>query len=130
MGAAVLIRALEPTAGIEEMMLRRGGAELCNGPGKLTQALGIGLGENGTSLVSGPVRVLARLAAAVRDRAADRDHEGRGPAVALLRAGLAGRLAAVASGPARESGRLNCSIKGVGVRSVRTLGGGVSGNSR
>ena len=58
-GAAVLIRALEPTAGIEEMMLRRGAGELCNGPGKLTQALGIGLGENGTSLVSGPVRVLA-----------------------------------------------------------------------
>ena len=57
-GAAVLIRALEPTAGIEVMRLRRGAGELCNGPGKLTQALGIGLGENGTSLVSGPVRVL------------------------------------------------------------------------
>jgi DNA-3-methyladenine glycosylase len=58
-GAAVLIRALSPVAGIEEMTLRRGGAELCNGPGKLTQALGIGLGENGTSLIDGPVRVLA-----------------------------------------------------------------------
>src|SRR4051794_6402976 len=54
-GAAVLIRALTPLHGIEEMRLRRGGAELCNGPGKLTQALGIGLGENGTSLIDGPV---------------------------------------------------------------------------
>ena len=57
-GAAVLIRALQPTAGVEVMTMRRGGGELCNGPGKLTQALGIGLGENGTSLISGPVRVL------------------------------------------------------------------------
>jgi DNA-3-methyladenine glycosylase len=67
-GAAVLIRALLPTAGIEQMHLRRGlgrnGArrevELCSGPGKLTQALGIGLEENGTSLSSGPVRILPR----------------------------------------------------------------------
>ena len=56
-GAAVLIRALEPTAGIEVMRDRRGVGELCNGPGKLTQALGIGLAENGTSLISGPVRI-------------------------------------------------------------------------
>jgi DNA-3-methyladenine glycosylase len=59
-GAAVLIRALEPLSGLELMRLRRGGgAGLANGPGKLTQALGISLTENGTSLVSGPVRVLA-----------------------------------------------------------------------
>jgi DNA-3-methyladenine glycosylase len=56
-GAAVLIRALEPVSGFELMRARRGTSELCNGPGKLTQALGISLGENGTSLVSGPVRV-------------------------------------------------------------------------
>jgi DNA-3-methyladenine glycosylase len=67
-GAAVLIRALQPIAGIERMRERRGligarparDADLCSGPGKLTQALGIELGENGTPLASGPVRIGAR----------------------------------------------------------------------
>jgi DNA-3-methyladenine glycosylase len=57
-GAAVLIRALEPLDGVEEMRMRRGRVreeELCSGPGKLTQALGIELAENGTSLLTGPV---------------------------------------------------------------------------
>jgi DNA-3-methyladenine glycosylase len=59
-GAAVLIRALEPIAGIELMYARRGVAdvhELCSGPGKLTQALGVSLAHNDTSLSSGPVRI-------------------------------------------------------------------------
>ena len=56
-GAAVLIRALEPLHGVDAMRLRRGGAELCNGPGKLTQALGIDLSENHTSLIDGPVLI-------------------------------------------------------------------------
>jgi DNA-3-methyladenine glycosylase len=77
-GAAVLIRALAPLTGIELMRARRGllgedgdvdaeagqarslDRELCSGPGKLTQALGIELDENGTSLASGPVRIGAR----------------------------------------------------------------------
>jgi DNA-3-methyladenine glycosylase len=62
-GAAVLIRALEPVDGIEVMRERRRVArdeELCSGPGKLTQALGIGLSLNGTSLVDGPIEVLTR----------------------------------------------------------------------
>jgi DNA-3-methyladenine glycosylase len=64
-GAAVLIRALEPVEGIDLMRARRGlerTQELCSGPGKLTQALGIGLADNGSSLVDGPIEVLARRA--------------------------------------------------------------------
>ncbi len=59
-GAAVLIRALEPLSGIETMRRRRGlvrAEDLCSGPGKLTQALGVSLEENGSSLTSGPVRI-------------------------------------------------------------------------
>jgi DNA-3-methyladenine glycosylase len=62
-GAAVLIRALEPLDGIEIMRSRRGVErleELCSGPGKLTQALGIGLELNGTSLLDGPIRIEPR----------------------------------------------------------------------
>jgi len=78
-GAAVLIRALAPSEGIEAMCARRGAAarsssrgegrperaaprelELCSGPGKLTQALGVTLQDNGGDLRSGPVRILAR----------------------------------------------------------------------
>jgi DNA-3-methyladenine glycosylase len=66
-GAAVLIRALEPLGGLELMRARRGlerERDLCSGPGKLTQALGIGLELDGTSLCGGPVQVLPRPAAA------------------------------------------------------------------
>jgi DNA-3-methyladenine glycosylase len=59
-GAAVLIRALEPLDGIEVMRERRGvhGLEqLCSGPGKLTQALGIELEHNTTDLERGPIRI-------------------------------------------------------------------------
>jgi DNA-3-methyladenine glycosylase len=62
-GAAVLIRALEPVEGVDLMRARRGVErfeELCSGPGKLTQALAIGLDLNGSSLVGGPIEVLAR----------------------------------------------------------------------
>jgi DNA-3-methyladenine glycosylase len=57
-GAAVLIRALEPVAGIDEMRERRGVERirsLCSGPGKLTQALAIGLEHNGSDLRRGPI---------------------------------------------------------------------------
>jgi DNA-3-methyladenine glycosylase len=59
-GAAVLIRALEPLTGLDEMRLRRGwerSTDLCSGPGKLTQALGIGLDLNETPLLGGPIRL-------------------------------------------------------------------------
>jgi DNA-3-methyladenine glycosylase len=62
-GAAVLIRALEPLTGLDLMRARRGldrAEDLCSGPGKLTQALGLGLELNGSSLTDGPIEVLAR----------------------------------------------------------------------
>jgi DNA-3-methyladenine glycosylase len=67
-GAAVLIRALAPTTGIERMRARRARAgaralrdqDLCSGPGKLTQALGVRLTHNGCSLADGPVCMRAR----------------------------------------------------------------------
>ena len=63
-GAAALVRALEPVEGIDLMRERRGmerPEDLCNGPGKLTQALGIGLDLNGTPLMGGgPIEILPR----------------------------------------------------------------------
>jgi len=62
-GAAVLIRALEPVEGLDEMRARRGlerAEDLCSGPGKLTQALGIGLELNASSLVDGAMRIEPR----------------------------------------------------------------------
>jgi DNA-3-methyladenine glycosylase len=63
LGAAVLIRAIEPLEGIELMRARRGvlrDQELTNGPGKLTEALAIGLEMNGVSLEDGPIRIEPR----------------------------------------------------------------------
>ena len=64
-GAAVLIRALAPVAGAQEMRARRGllggrpaaDGELCSGPGKLTQALGVHLGQDGCDLSRGPILI-------------------------------------------------------------------------
>jgi DNA-3-methyladenine glycosylase len=59
-GAAVLIRALEPIAALDTMRERRGlhaVEQLCSGPGKLTQALDIELELNGSDLVRGPLRI-------------------------------------------------------------------------
>jgi len=61
--AAVLIRALEPTVGLEAMRARRGerpDRDLCAGPGKLTEALGVGLELNGADLAKTPFAVLQR----------------------------------------------------------------------
>jgi DNA-3-methyladenine glycosylase len=60
---AVLIRALEPVAGVELMRRRRRlpdapEARLCRGPGALCQALGIDRARNGSDLVRGPLRII------------------------------------------------------------------------
>ena len=58
-GAAVLLRAIQPIAGTRRMRAARGLAsgaperEIANGPGKLTQALGVTLGDYGHSLLHG-----------------------------------------------------------------------------
>ena len=50
-GSAVLIRALRPIDGQDLMVQRRGRAsDLCSGPGRLTQALGIDLDYDGHDL--------------------------------------------------------------------------------
>lgn len=59
---AVLVRALEPLEGIDAMALRRRRerpVELCSGPGKLAQALGIDLSDNGSALGEGRIAVYA-----------------------------------------------------------------------
>jgi len=59
-GEAVLIRALEPVAGIELMQKRRKTAkieDLCNGPGKLTQAFGITRKHNNLPLFDGKLQI-------------------------------------------------------------------------
>lgn len=56
-GSAVLLRALEPTDGIDAMRDRRGLSEprlLCAGPGRLAQALGVSLAHDGLPLDAAP----------------------------------------------------------------------------
>ena len=53
--AAVLLRAIQPVEGLEFIAVRRSGRrqpEWCNGPGKLTQALGIDGSLNGADLTN------------------------------------------------------------------------------
>ncbi len=57
-GSAVLIRALRPLEGRELMAGRRGReTNLCDGPGKLTQALGVDLAHDGCELDRGALTI-------------------------------------------------------------------------
>ena len=65
-GAGVLIRAMEPTAGLELMRARRGLADmrlLCAGPGRVGQALDVDAIFNGIRLDRAPFKLLSRPAA-------------------------------------------------------------------
>lgn len=64
-GSAVLIRAVEPLSGQENMAHRRGGKngmELTNGPAKLCQAFAIGKSLNGHRLTDYPLKLMAEPA--------------------------------------------------------------------
>ena len=59
-GEAVLIRALEPTVGIDQMRKRRGRealTDLCRGPGRLGQALAVGPDLNGEPIGAGRIEL-------------------------------------------------------------------------
>jgi len=63
---AVLVRALEPTDGLEQMRRRRGLDDvrlLCSGPGRLCQALGITGAHDGLPLDEPPFELHARVGA-------------------------------------------------------------------
>ncbi|MFN0241435.1 MAG: DNA-3-methyladenine glycosylase [Planctomycetota bacterium] len=63
-GQAVLVRALEPFAGLDLMTKRRGGVELgrlCRGPGNLARAMGIAPSHNATELARGALGIFSAL---------------------------------------------------------------------
>lgn len=63
LGSAVLIRAIEPTFGLDAMRARRGLEDerrLCAGPGRLCQALGLSGAQDGLPLDRPPFRIEAR----------------------------------------------------------------------
>jgi len=77
--AAVLLRGGRPVAGEEHMRRRRGRSDhLCDGPGKLAQALGVTGDQDGTSLLDGVVRLVGEPKAGRRIAA--------GPRVGISRA--------------------------------------------
>lgn len=62
--SAVLIRAIEPTQGLAAMRRRRGlpeARDLCSGPGKLCEALGVTIKHNGRPLDRAPFELRARV---------------------------------------------------------------------
>ncbi|MBI4280243.1 MAG: DNA-3-methyladenine glycosylase [Armatimonadetes bacterium] len=80
---AVLIRAVEPVVGIEEMRRRRGTDRdrlLASGPGRLTRAFGITLACNGADLTGGPLFIGWDAAASAAPRSGTASRPGAGAA--------------------------------------------------
>jgi DNA-3-methyladenine glycosylase len=99
--AAVLLRALEPTAGLDLMRERRGLDDLrrlCSGPARLTQALGIGRADNGRCACDAAVgaAVGAAAGAADGDRVGFFAREGVGSRAPATWARAAPRIVATA----------------------------------
>jgi DNA-3-methyladenine glycosylase len=70
-GAGVLLRALEPTHGLDAMRTRRGVVDerlLCSGPGRLTQALGLTRKDDGADLSLPPFALVPPAVPAVVER--------------------------------------------------------------
>ena len=121
--AAVLLRALEPTHGLDRMRERRGVADarlLCSGPGRLTQALALTGAHDGADLSLPPFE-LVPPARAPRGRAysAYRHHEGGGRRVALRGGGLQlASRAGLRPGPGAASKRPRASWSSRGRRAA------------
>jgi DNA-3-methyladenine glycosylase len=78
--SAVLIRAIEPTHGLRTMMKQRGTddiRQLCSGPGKVCQALGVTRAHNALALDAKPIELFAR---------ADKVRVVRGPRIGITKA--------------------------------------------
>lgn len=61
--SAILVRAIEPALGIAAMRRRRGtddARNLCSGPGKVCEALGVSDKHNGKALDAPPIEIYAR----------------------------------------------------------------------
>ena len=56
---AVLIRAIQPEIGVEEMKKRRGSSDIASGPGKLSIALKIDISDNGVKIPSKNIYILS-----------------------------------------------------------------------
>jgi DNA-3-methyladenine glycosylase len=79
-GSAVLLRALEPLDGLERMRARRGVEpvrQLCSGPGKLCQALGVDRALDGAAVDVAPLAVAPAL---------ERPAVATGPRIGISRA--------------------------------------------